>query len=114
MRNGAFIVPRRGGVELRVIASDGTDWDKVGYPPPAFEHVSVSLADRCPTWEEMSWIKSLWWSDDETVIQYHPPRAQYVNCHPFCLHLWKPIGVVLPLPPTQTVGPQKKRMEAST
>jgi hypothetical protein len=37
--NGAFRVP--GG--LRVIASDGEGWD----------HVSVSLPDRCPTWEEM-------------------------------------------------------------
>jgi hypothetical protein len=105
LRAGAFIFPRKDG-DIRVIASDGTEWAEGGLPLPAFEHVSVSLANRCPTWGEMDWVKSLWWNDSETVIQYHVPKSQHINFHPYCLHLWKPIGIVIPLPPAITVGPQ--------
>lgn len=55
-----------------------------------WEHVSVSCEDRCPTWEEMQRVKELFWRDDETVIQFHPPKSEYVNHHQYCLHLWKP------------------------
>lgn len=99
--NGAFFVPF-GHAELRVIASDGSGWGEL--PPPALEHVSVSVEGRCPTWDEMAYIKSLFWRDDELVIQMHVPVQQHVNYHEFCLHLWKPIGVELPTPPTICVG----------
>ncbi len=46
--NGAFEIPL-GGRKVYVIASDGAGW----------EHVSVSLKGRCPTWNEMCWIKEL-------------------------------------------------------
>lgn len=96
MRYGAFEIPH-GPIALRVLASDGEGW----------EHVSVSTANRTPTWDEMVRIKNLWWSEDETVIQYHPPKSEYVNYHPFCLHLWKPINKSIPLPPSILVGPKQ-------
>ena len=74
---------------LRVIASNGMGWD----------HVSVSLEDRCPTWGEMCFIKDLFWRTSETVMQLHPTEADYVNEHPFALHLWKPQGVKILMPP---------------
>lgn len=77
--HGAFIV-QVGNARLRVIASDGLGWD----------HVSVSLATRCPTWDEMCAVKSLFFDDEEVVMQLHPAKSQYVNLHPFCLHLWRP------------------------
>jgi hypothetical protein len=68
---------------LRIISSgcadSYTDW----------EHVSVSCANRCPNWQEMDLVKRLFWDDDETVIQFHPRRDEYVNTHEFTLHLWK-------------------------
>lgn len=64
-----------------------------------WEHVSVSLPHRCPTWEEMCYIKELFWSVSETVIQFHPKKSEYKNDHQFCLHLWKRIGVDHQLPP---------------
>lgn len=67
---------------LQVIASDGDGW----------EHVSVSLPNRCPTWDEMTFIKSLFWDDTDLVIQYHPPKSNHVNIHPYCLHLWRKGG----------------------
>lgn len=99
--NGAFIISTPDGVCLKIIASDGMGW----------EHVSVSpySKKRCPTWEEMCWVKDLFWGSEEVVIQYHPARSEYVTLHDYCLHLWKPIGVDLPTPPAYMVGPKKRR-----
>lgn len=91
--NGAFFIKCK-GVKLRVIASDGEGW----------EHVSVSAAARVPTWEEMCCIKDIFWGPEDTVVQYHPPRSDYINCHPYTLHLWRPVGVDFPRPPAIMVG----------
>ncbi len=81
---------------LRIIASEYAGWD----------HVSVSLTTRCPTWDEMERVRGWFFADDETVIQFSPPRdAERVNCHPYCLHLWRQQKVPAPkLPPTILVG----------
>ena len=78
-------------IKYRVIFSYGMKW----------EHLSISLPgqNRCPIWDEMCNMKNLFWRDDETVVQYHPAKSEYVNLHSFVLHLWKPIGVEFPLPP---------------
>lgn len=79
---GLFFIPiLKSNITLKVISSPlgKGEWD----------HVSVSLPNRCPTWKEMCFIKDLFWEDDDTVIQFHPPKKDYVNNHPFCLHLWK-------------------------
>ena len=95
-RSGAFLIIGPMGRELKIIASDGD-----GEVP--WEHVSVSLSTRCPNWPEMCFVKDLFWSDDEVVMQLHPAKANYVNNHPYCLHLWAPIGGGIPLPPTIAV-----------
>lgn len=68
-----------------------------------WEHVSVSCADRTPTWDEMSQVKALFWGDDETVLQFHPRRSEYVDEHPYCLHLWRRRRKNHPLPPRQLI-----------
>jgi hypothetical protein len=104
--NGAFyILCRETGAQLAVIASDGTVWEECGLPLPKWEHVSVSLASRTPTWVEMQFVKRIFWRDDECVVQFHPTSDRYVNVHPYCLHMWKPIGVEMPVPPVEAVGP---------
>ncbi len=85
--NGVFFVST-GSVVFKVIVSDGLGWD----------HVSVSLKDRCPTWAEMSYIKHAFFRGDECVMQLHPPEDRYVNHHPFCLHLWRPQECDIPQP----------------
>jgi len=80
--NGNFIIPYQ-SFQLTVIASDGYGWD----------HVSVSLRNRCPNWHEMSYIKDLFFDDEETVVQFHPKKSEYVDNHPNCLHLWKKQGM---------------------
>ena len=94
--NGAFELTLKtpGKPRLFAIASDGAGW----------EHVSVSRKDRCPTWEEMCAVKDLFWDPEDAVVQFHPPRSNYVNNHPFCLHLWKRVGVEHELPPRHLIG----------
>lgn len=95
---GAFLIPGPFNNTLKVIASPG-DADE-GIP---WEHVSVSLQNRCPNWPEMCFIKGLFWDDEDAVMQLHPPKSDYVNNHEYCLHLWKPTTQAIPLPPKVAV-----------
>lgn len=90
---GAFLIPFEGR-NLQVIASHGLGW----------EHVSVSLNHRCPSWREMCYIKDLFWNDDDVVMQLHVAKKNHINVHPFCLHMWRPLDAVIPLPPGFMVG----------
>lgn len=91
--NGAFLLKVR-NKELFAIASDGGGW----------EHVSVTSEGKCPTWEQMCIIKSIFWDEEDCVMQYHPPKSEYVNVHPHCLHLWRPTLEVMPRPPRWMIG----------
>jgi hypothetical protein len=95
---GVFMLPAlKGQWQLKIIASSGLGWD----------HVSVSLPDRTPTWEEMSLVKRVFFLPTEVVMQLHPSESEYVNHHPFCLHLWRPHApLVIPLPDPIMVGPK--------
>ena len=89
---------------MTVIWSYGGGW----------EHVSIDGKNRTPTWDEMCSIKDMFFSDDECCVQYHPPKSEYVNNVPHCLHIWKPIEQYsgeLPVPPSLFVGIKGKRFE---
>ena len=106
--NGAFIIPhyKIRGYYFQIIASDGMGW----------EHVSVSLykqiskagrsklVERTCTWDEMCYIKDLFWESDDCVIQFHPPKKDYVNLHPYVLHLWRPSNLDIERPPRVLIG----------
>lgn len=93
--NGAFWIPSPiGNYRLLVLASDGAGWD----------HVSISLKTRCPNWPEMCQIKDLFFHDHETVVQFHPKKSEYVNNHPYCLHLWRNQTEEHALPPSILTG----------
>ena len=85
------------GAAMRVIATNGYGWD----------HVSISRTNRTPNWPEMSAVKDLFFLPTETVMQLHVPDAEHINCHPYCLHLWRPQEVEIPAPPWFLVGPKK-------
>jgi len=91
------------GATLRVIVGGGEAWAKEGMEGEPWDHVSVSRIDKCPTWEEMCFVKSLFFDDEECVVQYHPPKSSYVNNHPNVLHLWKPSVTQIPMPPKMCV-----------
>lgn len=106
--NGAFQVPitiNRMTVAMCIVSNgtmpgakeSGLDW----------EHVSIHIRDlsqpirdqqRVPTWDEMCWIKELFWNQDEEVIQVHPKKENYVNTHQNVLHLWRPVDGIIRLP----------------
>ncbi len=92
--NGAFFGVEHNGEKFTVLSSDGEGW----------EHVSVSLQHRTPTWEEMCHFKGLFFKDEEAVVQYHPPKSAHINIHNHCLHLWRPLKAEMPMPPVMMVG----------
>jgi hypothetical protein len=94
-REGCFKL-RVGEAELAIIVSTGGGWD----------HISVSLRDRMPSWEEMEAVKRRFFQDDETAMQLHVPPADHINCHPHVLHLWRPQFAQIPRPPASFVGPR--------
>lgn len=98
---GAFKVPSNNR-ELYIIASSGEE------SIIKWEHVSVHIFDGkrslTPRWDEMCKVKDLFWDEEDTVIQYHPKKSDYVNNHPNTLHLWRPTFCELPIPPTIAVG----------
>lgn len=92
---GAFILKFK-GYEIFCIASDKFGW----------EHVSVSIdRKRTPTWEVMAHAKDVFWDEEDTVFQFHPGKSQYVNFHPFTLHLWRSTDTEIKLPDPILVGP---------
>ena len=98
---GAFVIMGPRGGRLAIISSGRENEFDEGW-----EHVSVSLHNRCPNWGEMCFVKDLFWEDHECVIQYHPPKGPgYINMHPYCLHLWRKRDFEFPMPPSIFVGP---------
>lgn len=95
---GCFRVVGPGGRWLFIIACDGEE--------TGWEHVSVTTEHKgkCATWPEMAFVKALFWSAEEAVMQLHPPQSEYVNNHDSCLHLWRPTQASIPLPPSILVG----------
>ena len=97
--NGAFAI-KIGDITYLVIASDQAGYDHVSVTIPGF--------NRTPKWEEMCAIKDLFFNPNEVVIQFHPPEDNYVNFHKYYLHMWRPHGHQVKLPPTWMVGPYKR------
>jgi hypothetical protein len=87
-RGGAFAIPC-GLFYMRCIASNGEGWD----------HVSVSVAGRTPTWAEMEYVKRMFFKPTEVAMQLHVPVDDHINIHPNVLHIWRPHHATIPLPP---------------
>jgi hypothetical protein len=86
---------------LLVIASDGQAWEHVSVHCETEDHKLYT-----PRWDEMQGIKSLFWSPEDVVVQFHPADNRYKNQHPNTLHLWRLYGGwedFLPMPPVELV-----------
>ena len=83
-------------VDMSFVASWGGGWD----------HVSVAPLKKkiVPSWEMMCKVKDIFFKPDEAVIQIHPPKDEYVNNMPNCLHLWRCRYKEMVLPPSCFVG----------
>jgi hypothetical protein len=106
--SGVFILQAPSGAKLHIGAHTGegkmlaVDHDsgdrKVISAPTGWEHVSVQTGHRTPTWDEMCFVKDLFWEPEECAVEYHPPLSQYVKHNPYCLHLWRPKHATIPMP----------------
>ena len=85
-QNGLFVIKPKG---LTVIISSGGGW----------EHASVSRRSRCPSYEDLDYVKRMVWDSCDCVMQLHVPATDHVNWHPYCLHLWRPLEAEIPRPP---------------
>ena len=90
---GVFLIMVKPISAMFIIASKSDGW----------EHVSASMKSRCPTWAEMCLVKSLFFKDDEVVMQLHPAKKHHINFHEYCLHLFRPINQQIPLPPKEMI-----------
>jgi hypothetical protein len=100
--NGTFMIESpEPGWRLALIASDGEGWEHVSVH--AYRNQGSPM--RTPTWKEMNYVKDLCWDGEDVVMQLHPRKSEYVNCHPHVLHLWRPTAATIPTPPAEFVGP---------
>jgi hypothetical protein len=103
---GVFYIPHQDqfqrvhfGAHYVVISNDGKEcgWDHVSIHVRRVKGKKQILAT--PTWEDMAYIKSLFFEDTETVMQLHVPPSDHINVHDHVLHLWRPLDVPIPTPP---------------
>ena len=66
-------------------------------------HLSISHRDRLPTWSELVSAKELFLGKEALAIQVFPPRSQWVNDHPYCLHLYQCLDET-PVPDFRKLG----------
>lgn len=98
----AFDSPER-NFKLLVIASNSEGWEHAS--ARAIKHLTPNnCIERIPSWNEMCFVKAQFWDDEDIVMQLHPKKSEYVNNHPCVLHLWRPIGIEIPTPPSILVG----------
>lgn len=52
-------------------------------------HLSISCANRYPTWDEIKDARYCLLPLGLTFAQILPPPNEYTNVHPNCFHLWE-------------------------
>ena len=76
---------------LRVMLTTALGW----------EHVSVSRSIAPPSWDDMLWVRRLFWRPEEWVMQLYPPDGQYIGLAANAVHLWRPTMLAIPTPPLE-------------
>lgn len=84
---------------LGAVAGDGASfvaWDRqtvivsgaVEQDGKRWLHVSTARPDRLPSYDDMVTVKEMFIGREAHAISVMPPRAEHVNIHVHCLHLW--------------------------
>lgn len=125
--DGKYVIPhiKIDDYLFLVLASTGLGWDHVSitiwkntYKKTRIDRKTIKTetipvnVERCPTWEEMCFIKELFFEPTECAVQYHPPMADYISNHKWCLHIFKPQEMLLPMPPSVMVGLKNEELDA--
>ena len=56
-------------------------------------HVSCARPSRLPSWQDLRNVKDVFVGRNRQAVQILPAENQYVNIHPYCLHLWSRLDV---------------------
>ncbi len=80
--HGSFPILRISGL-IMIMSTDDDFGD--GH---CWKHLSVSTADRTPSYDELLAMRDRFFAAESEVIQVFPPREEHRNAHPHCLHLW--------------------------
>lgn len=75
---------------LAVFASVDEMFDNAG-ESCEWVHLSISRQDRLPSWDDLKGVKKMFLGDHREAVQVLPKAEDYINLHPFCLHLWAPM-----------------------
>lgn len=86
---------------LRLLGADG--WCFIGPAPASLKlicsgephpdgrrwlHCSLTGADRVPTWAEQVAAKEAFCGAESCAVMVMPPRSEWINNDPRCLHWW--------------------------
>lgn len=82
-RDGAMFLVRGLDRRMSVIVSGAVELDG-----RRWIHLSCANPDRLPSWEDLVEVKTAILGGEATAYQVIPPKAQHVNIHPNCLHLF--------------------------
>lgn len=118
-RNRATIIPSDGPSHRAVLHCGQAKLLVIATCLEGWEHVSVSVftdrgnasCHRCPTWEEMRFVRDFFWGEDEIVTQFYCPQ---VKDDGRCLHLWRPADGQVRLPGPELLGHFIQYAQAAT
>ena len=65
-------------------------------------HLSISYPHRLPTYDELKKARYKYLPDVHYATQIFPPESEFVNVHPYVLHLWE-------LGPNETYADDKRQ-----
>jgi hypothetical protein len=51
--------------------------------------MGISHKNRLPTYDELKEARYKYCADVPYMAQIFPPESEFINLHPFCLHLWE-------------------------
>ena len=88
--DSVYVHLRGGKVVLCLFGDDEEGWEHVSVSPKGSKY---ERDQATPTWDEMCQVKRIFWSDNETVVQFHPAEVEYlhgIGGDTNILHLWRP------------------------
>ena len=71
-------------------------------------HVSCAFADQLPSWTDLREVKTVFCGPKRLALSILPSEAEYVNIHPYVLHLWCPLDHD-PIPDFRKFSPELGR-----
>ena len=106
-RHGEFEIPITDNKHAFVICSKNSmGWDHVSL------HITEASGEpikRTPSNEDMQFIRNLLFLEDEIVTEFHPAKKDYINNHPYVLHMWHSTNDCIEIPTSVDISKIKSK-----